>query len=103
MRQVLVIVGFVAVGFLLKLSLVEGERYLSASLVDKCLAQYNGTMSREQEHACFASPRANAGYRFISMLNVQPQLWKNLAGRCVEAKDEADQYFECRWWNRVAL
>lgn len=102
MKRTLLFVALVATGFLLKFCLVEAERYVHVSLVDRCLAQYQ-TPTREQETACYLSPREHAGYRVIAFLSFQPQLWKNLKGRCVEAKDNADEYFECGWWNHVAL
>lgn len=102
MRTALVVVLLVFVGFAIKLSLVEAERYVHVRLVDACLAQYSN-VSREQENACYGAPDRSFAYRLIAALSFQPEFWKNTSGRCVGVENKQEDYFGCGWWNRRAL
>lgn len=102
MRRLLSVVLLILLGFGIKLSLVEAERYLAVRLVDECLAQY-GAPSRAEENACYGSPGRSATYRLVAALSFQPQFWKNTGGRCLGVTGKYEDYFDCGWWNRRAL
>lgn len=103
MKTSLSIALLIAAGFAVKASLDEAERYVHVRIVDTCFAKYSAPLSKAQELACYESPRQSSAYRVLAALAFQPQLWKNTGGRCVDSQDQQREYFDCGWWNRVAL
>ena len=96
-------VGVVALGFVTKLGFVEAERMVSMHFVESCFDQTKPS-TLQGESACYGAPREQTIYRILSALNAQPSFWKNTTGRCVGTQGtRADAYFECRWWNRLAI
>jgi hypothetical protein len=100
MKKTAAIFLIVLGGFVLKLSIVELERYVHVRLVDECLAQYDDP-SQEQETACYGA--TSPTYKIIAFLNFQPQFWMNTEDRCVNVNEKHNSYFECRWWNKYEL
>jgi hypothetical protein len=103
LRSLLVVFFVFLCGFFAKALVAEAERDLSIHYVDSCLSLY-GAPTPEQKTMCYGSAKDHLPYLFVSALNFQPSFWKNTSGRCVGTKGtEAHKYFECRWWNEIAL
>ena len=89
-------VVIVALGFVIKLGLVEADRLVSMHFVETCFDRTKPT-TLAGETACYAAPRKQISYLILSALNTQPNFFKNSTGRCVGSQGtRADAYFECR-------
>lgn len=103
LRSLLVVVFVFLSGYLAKALVAEAERDISTHYVDSCFRSYK-TPTPEQEAICYGSARNHLSYQIVSALNFQPNFWKNTPGRCIGTKGtEPYKYFECKWWNEIAL
>lgn len=103
LRSALIVLVVFFCGFFAKSLLVEAERNLAIQYVDECMKSH-ANPTQEQKTKCYGSSQDHLPYQIVSALNFQPALWKNTPGRCVGTKGGAPYtYFECRWWNEIAL
>lgn len=90
-------------GFLTKALVVEAEKKLTTYYMDTCLGARDNPTS-DEESKCYGASKNKPLYRIVTTLNFQPSFWKNTNGRCVETKGRKPyEYFECKWWNEIAL
>ena len=103
LRSLLLVIFVFLCGYFAKALVAEAERGIAIHYVDSCFRSYK-TPTPEQETICYGSAKNYFPYQIISSLNFQPNFWKNLPGRCVGTKGtEPYKYFECKWWNEIAL
>ena len=103
MKPILTLLAALFLGFLLKVGVVEVERYMAVRIVDRCLDAIKDP-TPEQETACYQNPGKHTFYRVVGALNFQPMLWKNSKGRCVgETESKSKGYFQCGWWNEFPI
>lgn len=97
------VVLLVALGFVAKIAVEEVTRIAGVHYVDECFrSQPNAT--EEQKTACYSAARKEPLYKALSVLNFQPEFFKNTRGRCGEKKiKESNDYFECGWWNKITI
>lgn len=102
-RLLLVVIFVFLCGYSAKALVAEAERDLAIHYADSCFRPYKAP-TPEQETLCYGSAKKHLSYKVVSALNFQPSFWKNTPGRCVGTKGtEPYKYFECRWWNEIAL
>ena len=97
------IVLFVALGFIGKIAITEATKITNVYYVDKCFESHPNA-TQEQKTECYSAARKEPLYQVLSVLNFQPEFFKNTKGRCDEKTiNESKDYFECGWWNKITI
>lgn len=74
MKRALLLLALFCLGYAAKIGVVEAERLLAVGYVDACIAGQK-RLAREDREKCFEMARSRPTYRFIEVLNAQPNFW----------------------------
>lgn len=97
------VVLLVMLGFVAKIAVAEVTRITSVYHVDECFRSHP-TATKEQETECYGAAHKQPLYKVLSILNFQPEFFKNIGRRCDKKTiQESRDYFECGWWNKITI
>lgn len=97
------VVLLVALGFAAKIAVAEATRIVGVHYVDECFRSQPNA-AEEQKTACYSAARKEPLYKALTVLNFQPEFFKNTQGRCDEKTiNKSNDYFECGWWNKITI
>ncbi len=100
MKKIFLFLVIFLFGFFTKATVTELKKFHQIKLMDSCIADLEDP--DEPKGNCYVISESTRLGVILSILDFQPQFYKNLDGRCEQKEIEArGDYFQCHWWNKL--